>query len=525
MFDSAVNIIAARHSKVGTEYLVHFEDATKPASWHVAHADLKPLIKQYLSMETRTTRGGKVSRNTDPTQTTKNSKNTNFSDNGPFQTPISNSVAASLFRVPTPGRNAPFAQNQRGERDANNVYVEDEKDENQAKKTPEIETPLAEKSCPQKRTHDEMDNESQTTNEDESENEEKETVDSSSERVRVRERANSVFSVPSMATDTSEPASCESGDEVCDYERERQKNISAREAFFRTLNLGETAKAFSNSVAPKSTTTPREKKPAQKRKMTDFMQPRRSSARIQKEGRKCLDERVLAGSNWIDDDLFETEHSIRKRGNRRFKASHEGTKSRASKEEVDDISDELRAKYEKMAATPAMHRALEAPEGVEVIHSKTHSKDMAGSAPYGTSCHWCRQKTVDLKGCCSLGGGYHPYGTYTCGPCLYNRYNLNILDVIKDPTWVCPPCLGQCNCSNCLTAIKQAPTKQMASLAAEEGLTVNQYLMRMRSTIKFPRPEHIDAIKGRLPNYQEIIDHYYPARGLPKKGPRVTSSE
>ena len=37
-----------------------------------------------------------------------------------------------------------------------------------------------------------------------------------------------------------------------------------------------------------------------------------------------------------------------------------------------------------------------------------------------------------------------------CGPCLRNRYSQNIDDVLKNPKWVCPYCLGECNCSFCM---------------------------------------------------------------------------
>ncbi|CAM9380819.1 unnamed protein product, partial [Chrysoparadoxa australica] len=49
-------------------------------------------------------------------------------------------------------------------------------------------------------------------------------------------------------------------------------------------------------------------------------------------------------------------------------------------------------------------------------------------SPYGSSCHWCRQKTVDKKTVCS---GCRGANGMICGPCLHNRYGEDILAVLK----------------------------------------------------------------------------------------------
>lgn len=64
----------------------------------------------------------------------------------------------------------------------------------------------------------------------------------------------------------------------------------------------------------------------------------------------------------------------------------------------------------------------------------------------GTTCHQCRQKTLDTKTkCCTkacITGQF-------CGPCLKNRYTESVADALNNPEWECPPCRNICNCSIC----------------------------------------------------------------------------
>jgi|UniRef100_A0A7S4FE42 hypothetical protein len=69
----------------------------------------------------------------------------------------------------------------------------------------------------------------------------------------------------------------------------------------------------------------------------------------------------------------------------------------------------------------------------------------AVTASFGSSCHWCRQKTIDRKVQCS-NPDCLSISTW-CGSCLWNRHREDILSAIDDPEWLCPACLGECNCS------------------------------------------------------------------------------
>ncbi len=57
----------------------------------------------------------------------------------------------------------------------------------------------------------------------------------------------------------------------------------------------------------------------------------------------------------------------------------------------------------------------------------------------GTTCHQCRQKTIDQKTICRSGQCAGVRGMF-CGICLRNRYGQDARQALKDPEWWCPPC-------------------------------------------------------------------------------------
>ncbi|XP_029040893.1 cell division cycle-associated protein 7-like [Osmia bicornis bicornis] len=94
----------------------------------------------------------------------------------------------------------------------------------------------------------------------------------------------------------------------------------------------------------------------------------------------------------------------------------------------------------------------------------------------GTSCHQCRQKTLDTKTVCRSGECVGIRGQF-CGPCLRGRYGESAMEALKDPDWACPPCRGLCNCSICRTRSGLRPTGILAPVAQEEGYSsVMDYL-------------------------------------------------
>lgn len=86
----------------------------------------------------------------------------------------------------------------------------------------------------------------------------------------------------------------------------------------------------------------------------------------------------------------------------------------------------------------------------------------------GTSCHQCRQKTLDSKTYCRNADCIGVRGQF-CGPCLLNRYGEEAAVVLKDPNWKCPPCRSLCNCSICRTRKGKRPTGILAPIAFKYG--------------------------------------------------------
>ncbi|CAL4106862.1 unnamed protein product, partial [Meganyctiphanes norvegica] len=94
----------------------------------------------------------------------------------------------------------------------------------------------------------------------------------------------------------------------------------------------------------------------------------------------------------------------------------------------------------------------------------------------GTTCHQCRQKTIDQKTICRSGDCRGVRGWF-CGPCLMNRYGEDVREVLKDPRWCCPACRGLCNCSICRNRNGKAATGILLHIAQSRGFSnVKDYL-------------------------------------------------
>ena len=101
-----------------------------------------------------------------------------------------------------------------------------------------------------------------------------------------------------------------------------------------------------------------------------------------------------------------------------------------------------------------------------------------------TSCHQCRQKTVEVKTVCRAAGCVGVRGQF-CERCLERRYGeklqvragarletrehlqnvFNTMFLLQtallEPGWRCPPCRGECNCSYCRRKGGQPPTGKL----------------------------------------------------------------
>ncbi|PKU38687.1 hypothetical protein llap_11011 [Limosa lapponica baueri] len=96
----------------------------------------------------------------------------------------------------------------------------------------------------------------------------------------------------------------------------------------------------------------------------------------------------------------------------------------------------------------------------------------------GSTCHQCRQKTIDTKTICRNQGCGGVRGQF-CGPCLRNRYGEDVKSALLDPAWICPPCRGVCNCSYCRRRDGRCATGMLIHLAKFCGYNnVKEYLER-----------------------------------------------
>uniref|UniRef100_A0A3B5MTE1 Cell division cycle associated 7 like n=1 Tax=Xiphophorus couchianus TaxID=32473 RepID=A0A3B5MTE1_9TELE len=112
------------------------------------------------------------------------------------------------------------------------------------------------------------------------------------------------------------------------------------------------------------------------------------------------------------------------------------------------------------------------------------SKDKIWDKDNGSSCHQCRQKTLDTKTVCRSGYCVGVKGQF-CGPCLKNRYGEDVRTVLLDPTWSCPICRGMCNCSLCRKKEGRCATGTLVALARYNGHdNVHEYLESIQKELQ-----------------------------------------
>nr|XP_015811366.2 cell division cycle-associated 7-like protein isoform X1 [Nothobranchius furzeri] len=112
------------------------------------------------------------------------------------------------------------------------------------------------------------------------------------------------------------------------------------------------------------------------------------------------------------------------------------------------------------------------------------SKDKIWDKDNGSSCHQCRQKTLDTKTVCRSGLCVGVKGQF-CGPCLKNRYGEDVHTVLLDPVWCCPLCRGMCNCSLCRKKEGRCATGILVGLARYNGHdSVHEYLESIQKELQ-----------------------------------------
>ncbi|KAJ8290700.1 hypothetical protein GJAV_G00016470 [Gymnothorax javanicus] len=112
------------------------------------------------------------------------------------------------------------------------------------------------------------------------------------------------------------------------------------------------------------------------------------------------------------------------------------------------------------------------------------SKDKIYDKEHGSTCHQCRQKTIDTKTVCRNPKCWGVRGQF-CGPCLRNRYGEDVRTALLDSMWVCPPCRGICNCSFCRKADGRCATGILIYMAKFYGHgNVKEYLESLQKHVK-----------------------------------------
>ncbi|KAK1402605.1 Cell division cycle-associated 7-like protein [Heracleum sosnowskyi] len=117
----------------------------------------------------------------------------------------------------------------------------------------------------------------------------------------------------------------------------------------------------------------------------------------------------------------------------------------------------------------------------------------------GKGCHQCRQKTLGRRTQCSsckIGLGQF------CGDCLFMRYGENVIEVNKNPSWICPVCRGICNCSRCRLSKGWKPTGSIYKKVKHLGFkSVAHYLIQSqlaRTIQEEPTKENPQSQNGQV---------------------------
>lgn len=129
---------------------------------------------------------------------------------------------------------------------------------------------------------------------------------------------------------------------------------------------------------------------------------------------------------------------------------------------------------------PHVIRPVEEVTEEELENICNNSREKIYSSSTGSTCHQCRQKTIDTKTNCRNPECWGVRGQF-CGPCLRNRYGEEVKEALLDPNWHCPPCRGICNCSFCRQRDGRCATGVLVYLAKYHGFgNVHAYLKSLK---------------------------------------------
>ncbi|XP_022093131.1 cell division cycle-associated 7-like protein [Acanthaster planci] len=279
------------------------------------------------------------------------------------------------------------------------------------------------------------------------------------------------------------------------YELRRQKNIEENKAMLSKLLSdigGMPGLPRRRSKSPKRSPKTRKsldcsfirrRNPARKARLRSPLFQRPSLIQTTRQKRRAETGEEDEVKVYVDDeDLFpvkEGEKLIIKFGPTFKKSSLDsGNDSDSDFEVYEDEVEELPTPTKRRRLNRP-HEAARQPEDIteeELQMVAECVRDKKYNAEVGTTCHQCRQKTIDMKTICRYDGCTGVRGQF-CGPCLRNRYGEDAKAALLNPDWICPPCRGICNCSFCRKKQGRHATGILIHLARESGYTsVKDYL-------------------------------------------------
>ncbi|XP_051566777.1 cell division cycle-associated protein 7a [Myxocyprinus asiaticus] len=143
-----------------------------------------------------------------------------------------------------------------------------------------------------------------------------------------------------------------------------------------------------------------------------------------------------------------------------------------------------RRSYNSSLAIPHVVRPVEEITQAELDNVCVNVREKVYNRATGSTCHQCRQKTIDTKTNCRNLECVGVRGQF-CGPCLRNRYGEEVHDALLNPEWYCPPCRGICNCSFCRAREGRCATGVLVYLAKYHGYdNVHSYLKSLKKELE-----------------------------------------
>lgn len=205
-----------------------------------------------------------------------------------------------------------------------------------------------------------------------------------------------------------------------DAELLRERNIREREAFFASLlkdpEFAEAVEAINSAYKdkpPKENDSVTNVKPRRKSNKDGTF---RFSGKIPTEIRKSSRLRNVAPLYTVNDLIDETETKRRKTFN--------GFQNDSDVEDIEEIVYTPKVKRKSSNRGRAKHVFIPVEEVTEEMLSNVVNRVSDKTySEIGSSCHQCRQKTMDQKTCCRNPECFGVRGQF-CGVCLENRYNL-----------------------------------------------------------------------------------------------------